>query len=80
MGIIDVKYEWQINIDEQYPVRLHANYVLSTPRQRNIQFGSNSLHASHELHQRHNPIPIMTGIDKNENIKQNRRQSQSFQG
>jgi hypothetical protein len=76
MGIVDVEYAWQINIDEQYPVRLHANDVPSTPKLRgNIRSASNSLYASHE---RHNPTPIMRRID-DENIKQNRQQSQSFQ-
>lgn len=76
MGTVDVEYAWQINTNKQYPMRLHANYVLSTRLRTNIQSGTNSSHTSHELHQQHNPTSIITEIN-NENIKLDRRQHHS---
>ncbi|XP_011066010.1 PREDICTED: hydrocephalus-inducing protein-like [Acromyrmex echinatior] len=68
-GAVDVEYTWQINMDEQYPVRSIANYSQATSRSQkdNVQFKATSL-MSHELsHQRDNP-----SFDKS--VKSNRRQ------
>ncbi|KYQ52600.1 Hydrocephalus-inducing protein [Trachymyrmex zeteki] len=57
IGTVDVEYTWQINMDEQYPMRSIANYsrVTSKSRKNDVRFKATSL-TSHKLpHQRHNP-------------------------
>ncbi|XP_012054801.1 PREDICTED: hydrocephalus-inducing protein-like [Atta cephalotes] len=68
-GAVDVEYTWQINMDEQYPVRSIANYSRATSRSRkdNVRFKATSLTSQELSHQRHNP-----SFDKR--VKSNRRQ------
>ncbi|KYN44368.1 Hydrocephalus-inducing protein [Trachymyrmex septentrionalis] len=68
-GIVDVEYTWQINMDEQYPVRSIANYSQATSRSRkdNVQFKATSLMSYKLPYQRHN-----SSFDKS--VKSNRRQ------
>ncbi|XP_039306783.1 hydrocephalus-inducing protein homolog [Solenopsis invicta] len=56
-GTVGVEYAWQINMDEQYPVKSITNYSRATPRSRRSNARPNTtLLISHELsHQRHNP-------------------------
>ncbi|XP_029155411.1 hydrocephalus-inducing protein homolog [Nylanderia fulva] len=74
-GTVDVEYIWQINMDEQYPVRLTTHYSRSTPRSRgNIQSRANSsVYPFHEHRQRHNPNYARTEII--ENVKSNHQQA-----
>lgn len=67
-------------MDEQYPMRLMANYSQSTPRSRgSIRSRANSsMYAFHEHHQRHNPSCAMTEIAGN--MKLNRQQVLSSRG
>ncbi|KAG5323149.1 HYDIN protein, partial [Acromyrmex heyeri] len=67
-GAVDVEYTWQINMDEQYPVRSIANYSRATSRSQkdNVRFKATSL-LSHELSHQHN-----LNLDKS--VKSNRRQ------
>ncbi|XP_011690792.1 PREDICTED: hydrocephalus-inducing protein-like [Wasmannia auropunctata] len=68
-GTVDVEYAWQINMDEQYPMRPIANYSQDTSRlQRNDAQSKTTLLTSHEPpHQRHSP-----SFDGS--VKSNRRQ------
>jgi len=70
---------WQINMDEQYPMRL-ANYSQSTPRSRgNIRSRANSsIYAFHERRQRHSPSCAMIEIAGN--MKLNRQQALPSRG
>ncbi|KAG5334606.1 HYDIN protein, partial [Acromyrmex charruanus] len=67
-GAVDVEYTWQINMDEQYPVRSIANYSRATSKSQkdNVRFEATSL-LSHELSHQHN-----LNLDKS--VKSNRRQ------
>ncbi|XP_036144321.1 LOW QUALITY PROTEIN: hydrocephalus-inducing protein [Monomorium pharaonis] len=68
-GTVDVKYAWQINMDEHYPMRSSANYSRATPRsRRNDARPTTALLTSRESsHQRHNP-------NFDGSVKLNRRQ------
>ncbi|XP_071647191.1 hydrocephalus-inducing protein isoform X1 [Temnothorax longispinosus] len=64
-GTVDIEYAWQINMDEQYPVRSVANYS-SRSRRNDARSKITSL-TSHEHRQRHNPSFVGS-------VKSNRRQ------
>lgn len=79
-GTVDVEYMWQINMDEQYPMRLMTNYSRSTPRSgRHIRSRTNSsIYAFRKRRQRHNLSYAITEIA--ENMKLNRQQALSSRG
>ncbi|XP_072764383.1 hydrocephalus-inducing protein homolog [Anoplolepis gracilipes] len=64
-GTVDVEYVWQINMNEQYPMRLTNSR--STPRSKgNTRSRANSsICGIHERRRRHNPSYTMTEMTKN---------------